>query len=204
MNGINNDTRHGYAHVSSAKERTYLRKAIIESMWADAELDDKRFVNALRCLTFSRDYVPGYVFFKKFKNARDFFASLTDAGRRRLEDPGTDIWDSKDWNKYKVVVCADGFKMSIQAGQELYCAPYGFGTDWIREDYDKREEPHPDPTFTHVEVACGRDGVLENMPGYDCGIFYMAPADVISDAIKRHGGLVSGEVPKGINTHITP
>lgn len=204
MDAINNDTRHGFPRVSSAKDRIYLRKAFIDTMWDDVEFEDERFVNALRCLTFSSSYVPRYVFFKKFKSARDFFASLTDAGRRRLEDPSTDIWASKDWNKHKMVVCADGFKMSIQAGQDLYCAPYGLGTDWSRKDCDEQEEPHPDPTYTHVEVACGHDGVLENMPGYDCGIFYMAPVDVISDAIKRHGGLVSGEVPKGVNAHTKP
>ena len=86
------------------------------------------------------------------------------------------------------VVCADGFKMSVQAHDGAYCSPrtnnassyseveIGFPTakePLLMEYCEDREQP------THT-------------------VYAYVPAQVVTNVIAKHGGMVEGEVPPGI------
>ena len=86
------------------------------------------------------------------------------------------------------VVCADGFKMSVQAHVGAYCSPrtndannyseveIGFPTAKEPLLMEYCEEPE-DPTGT---------------------VYAYVPAQVVTNVIAKHGGMVEGEVPAGI------
>ena len=86
-----------------------------------------------------------------------------------------------------MVVCADGFSMSVQAHDGAYCEP--------RRDAQRK--------YTLVEVgfpsaeeelimpwAEDRNQPTETVYGY-------VPVDVVTNVIVKHGGIVEGEVPPG-------
>ncbi len=89
---------------------------------------------------------------------------------------------------YEAVVCADGFKMSVQANGSAYCEP--------------REEGQP--KYDLVEV--GFPGSMEPLlmpyaetPEDPTGTVYAyVPVQVVTNVIIKHGGMVSGEVPPGV------
>ena len=87
-----------------------------------------------------------------------------------------------------MVVCADGFSMSVQAHDGAYCEP--------RRDAQRK--------YTLVEVgfpsaeeelimpwAEDRNQPTETVYGY-------VPVDVVTNVIVKHGGMVRGEVPPGV------
>ena len=88
----------------------------------------------------------------------------------------------------KLVICADGFRMSVQAHDGAYCEP--------RRDAQKK--------YTLVEIgfpsaeealimpwAEERERPTETVYGY-------VPVDVVTNVIVKHGGMVEGEVPPGV------
>ena len=86
------------------------------------------------------------------------------------------------------VVCNDGFSFSCQANDTAYCSP-------------RRRGCH----YTHVEIGfptssdlliCEykEDEELEDSKS----IFPYVPSDVVYILITKHGGIKSGEVPKGV------
>jgi len=87
----------------------------------------------------------------------------------------------------KKVVCADGFTMSVQAHDGAYCEP--------RVD---------DGYYSTVEI--GFPSLVEGAilsyaeePDNPTGTVYgWVPADLVRHLIDRHGGIVEGEVPKGV------
>mgnify|MGYP003127355979 CR=1 FL=1 len=88
----------------------------------------------------------------------------------------------------EAVVCADGFKMSVQANSNAYCEP----------------RANEQPKYDLVEV--GFPAVEEPMlmpyaetPGGPTGTVYAyVPVELVTNVIVKHGGMVSGEVPPGV------
>ena len=95
----------------------------------------------------------------------------------------------------KMVVCRDGFSFSCQASHTNYCSPrisnashyteveIGFPSD-VEPMIMEYCEDHEDPTGT---------------------VYAYVPSDLVRHIIDKHGGISSGEVPKGVpvygNTH---
>lgn len=91
-------------------------------------------------------------------------------------------------NLNELVECCDGFKMSVQAGARSYSTPriddaqryleveVGFPSEKEPMLMDWAEDPHQ-PTET---------------------VYAWVPAQVVTNVIAKHGGMVSGEVPPGV------
>ena len=83
--------------------------------------------------------------------------------------------------KYKQVVCADGFKMSVQAGPRSYSYP--------------KDDVGP---YTEVEVGFPShyEGLLipyaENPDNPTETVYGYTPARVVLNVLAKHGGIVSG------------
>ena len=86
--------------------------------------------------------------------------------------------------RYRRVVCADGFSMSVQAGEYSYSAP--------RTNL---------PPYTHVEVGFPSmyDLLLveyaEDADEPTNTVYPYVPAHVVMMVIDAHGGQVQGELP---------
>tara|TARA_R110002110_G_C13260656_1_gene700814 strand:+ start:206 stop:502 length:297 start_codon:yes stop_codon:yes gene_type:complete len=86
------------------------------------------------------------------------------------------------------VVCADGFTMSVQAHAGAYCLPRMTGA----------------PVYREVEVGfpSDREELLmhwaeeSNRPTDT--VYGWVPVAVVTNVIAKHGGIVSGEVPRGV------
>jgi len=90
--------------------------------------------------------------------------------------------------KNKKITCADGFSMSVQAGESNYSHPrvdnaaryfsveIGFPSHKESLIIDYAEDPAK-PTMT---------------------VYPWVPAAIISLICAKHGGIISGELPKGI------
>jgi hypothetical protein len=79
----------------------------------------------------------------------------------------------------KKLVCADGFRMSVQASEYHYCSP--------------RDNDGP---YTLVEVGYPTEAVDALMPyidGADCEptdtVYGYVPVEVINQIIEQHGGI---------------
>ena len=83
----------------------------------------------------------------------------------------------------KRILCADGFSMSVQAGEANYCSPRIDNA----EKYIDVEVGYPQPSEPLLEPFHDSDGVY----GY-------VPAQVIVTICAKHGGIVDGEMPAGI------
>ena len=88
----------------------------------------------------------------------------------------------------EAVVCADGFKMSVQANSTAYCEP----RPGIFENYTLVEVGFPSAMepmlMPYVE---DRDDPTQTVYAY-------VPVEVVTNVLVKHGGLVSGEVPPGV------
>jgi len=88
----------------------------------------------------------------------------------------------------ETVVCADGFTMSVQAHAGAYCLPRMTGA----------------PVYREVEV--GFPSIEEPMLMEWCEeahnptatVYGWVPVKVVTNVIAKHGGMVSGEVPRGV------
>ena len=90
-----------------------------------------------------------------------------------------------EMKRNKPVVCADGFRMSVQAGEDLYCTP--------RIDNAVR--------YQSVEVGfpSSKEELLIDYAEPITGTVYpYVPVSVVSLVIAKHGGMVEGEVPPGV------
>ncbi len=87
----------------------------------------------------------------------------------------------------KSVVCADGFRMSVQARSTSYCTP--------REDNAE--------SYTEVEIgfpSAEEELLLEYAedPQNPCDTVYAwVPRQVVLNVIAKHGGMVEGQLPAG-------
>ena len=86
------------------------------------------------------------------------------------------------------VVCADGFTMSVQAHAGAYCIPRMTGAPVYREV----EVGFPsDREELLMEWAEEADKPTDTVYGF-------VPVGVVTNVIAKHGGMVSGQVPKGV------
>ena len=85
------------------------------------------------------------------------------------------------------VVCADGYRMSIQASSGHYCTP--------KVDIDQ----DANIKYSSVEVLIYEDdnlfeGYIDDEDGRD-RIGAYVPVNVVLEVIKKHGGAIQGEIP---------
>ena len=92
------------------------------------------------------------------------------------------------YKRNKMVVCADGFNMSVQAHDGAYCEP--------RKDAQRK--------YTLVEIGFPSDEEPLIMPWCENDqqptntVYGYVPVDVVTNVIVKHGGMVKGEVPAGV------
>ena len=86
------------------------------------------------------------------------------------------------------VVCADGFKVSIQASESHYCSPRVSGLFVI---YTSVELGHPNKEEELITKWQESPEMTE--PTND--VYPFVPAEVVSMMIAKHGGMVKGECP---------
>ena len=87
------------------------------------------------------------------------------------------------------VVCADGFKVSIQASELHYCSPKVSGLNVI---YTLVELGFPNEE--EELIAKWQENPRSERPTYD--VYPYVPAEVVSMMIAKHGGMVKGECPR--------
>jgi hypothetical protein len=91
-------------------------------------------------------------------------------------------------NRNRQVVCADGFKMSVQAFAGGYCTPRTNNAD----RYEEVEVGYPSqPEELLMDWAEEPDKPTQTVYGY-------VPVQVVTNVIAKHGGIVDGEIPKGV------
>ena len=90
--------------------------------------------------------------------------------------------------KNKTVVCQDGFSFSVQASNGSYCSP--------RVDFAEH--------YTEVEIGYPSDREEILMPYCEDPsrptntVYGYVPSDLVRHVIDKHGGIRSGQVPKGV------
>ena len=84
------------------------------------------------------------------------------------------------------IECADGFSMSVQAGDFLYSCPR----------YDDAEY------YTYVEIGFPSESEELLLPHMECDsddptdtVYPYTPAAVVLAVIEKHGGMVGGDLP---------
>tara|TARA_B100000131_G_scaffold122982_1_gene120121 strand:+ start:570 stop:920 length:351 start_codon:yes stop_codon:yes gene_type:complete len=86
------------------------------------------------------------------------------------------------------VVCKDGFTFSCQASETNYCSPR---VDRA-ERYIEVEIGFPDGVEPLIMPYCeDSENPTETVYGH-------VPSDLVRHIIDKHGGIASGEVPKGV------
>jgi len=88
----------------------------------------------------------------------------------------------------EIVVCKDNFKMSVQASENHYCNPKANGVGM---------------SYSHVEVGfpTEKEDLLMDYIDGDYNeptdtVYSYVPASVIINVIDKHGGMVSGTLPR--------
>jgi len=90
--------------------------------------------------------------------------------------------------RYQIVICADGFSVSVQAGGPLYCSPSTSDTD----RYAEVELGYPSrPSALLLRYASDPKDPTDTIYPY-------VPVEIVSELIRAHGGMISGEVPPGV------
>jgi len=95
---------------------------------------------------------------------------------------------SSGFKRNKLVVCADGFAMSVQASETNYCDPRVNNA----ERYISVEVGFP--TLSEdllLDFAEDREKPTDTVYGW-------VPSHIVGLVIAKHGGMVSGEVPPGV------
>ena len=88
----------------------------------------------------------------------------------------------------KEVICKDGFSMSVQAQRRSYCSPkLDFADRYIEVEVGFPSEIEP----TILKYAENKQNPTGTVYGY-------VPVDLVRHIIDKHGGIKSGEVPKGV------
>jgi len=87
--------------------------------------------------------------------------------------------------RYQPIVCADGFKMSVQAGSAHYCTPQNGRGPYsaVEVGFPSKAEP------LLMKWAEDRDDPTNTVYGW-------VPADVVKRVIAKHGGMVGGQLPR--------
>ena len=90
--------------------------------------------------------------------------------------------------RFKEVVCADGFSMSVQASETHYCSPRETGAE----------------KYTAVEIGYPSHGepllmyLAEEPERPTQTVYPFVPAQLVALVIAKHGGMVSGDLPPGV------
>ena len=88
----------------------------------------------------------------------------------------------------EAVVCADGFRMSVQGHNSAYCAPR-------IDDAEK---------YTQVEIGYPSDVEKLIMPWAEDPskptetVYGYVPVEIVTTVIAKHGGILRGQVPNGV------
>ena len=85
--------------------------------------------------------------------------------------------------RFKEVVCADGFSMSVQASETHYCSPREDGA----EKYTAVEVGYPNPPEPLL-MYLAEDQDKPSMTVYP----------LVALVIAKHGGMVAGTLPPGV------
>ncbi len=88
----------------------------------------------------------------------------------------------------EIVVCADGFRMSVQGHEGAYCEPRLNNQkkyNLVEVGYPSKREELIMPWAEHPAQP------TDTVYGY-------VPVDVVTNVIVKHGGIVEGEVPPGV------
>ena len=81
------------------------------------------------------------------------------------------------------VICKDGFKMSVQAGQSLYSNPKD-----VADDYEEAEVGFPSTEETLLTTyAEDNDNLCDTVYGY-------VPCSIIDEVIEKHGGIDESKI----------
>ena len=76
------------------------------------------------------------------------------------------------------VICNDGFKMSVQAGQSLYSEPRD-----VADSYERAEVGYPSAEESLLtSYAEDGDNLCDTVYGY-------VPCSIIDEVIEKHGGI---------------
>ena len=76
------------------------------------------------------------------------------------------------------VICNDGFKMSVQAGQSLYSEPRD-----VADSYEEAEIGYPSEEESLItSYAEDGDNLCDTVYGY-------VPCSIIDEVIEKHGGI---------------
>ena len=87
----------------------------------------------------------------------------------------------------KYVHCADGFNMSVQASKGCYCIPKANGKKTV---YSAVEIGYPS------EREALLDEYAEDKERYTETVYSWVPSQLVALIIAKHGGMVSGELPR--------
>ena len=91
-------------------------------------------------------------------------------------------------DRNRQVVCADGFEMSVQAPRSAYCSPRIDNA----EKYPSVEIGFPSEVEPMLMEYCDEPGTpLNTVYGY-------VPVQTVTNVLAKHGGMVDGEVPRGV------
>ena len=88
----------------------------------------------------------------------------------------------------KLIICADGFKMSVQANESAFCSPRV--NDAQRYEAVEVGFPSLEESLL-LEWADDSDNPTNTVYGW-------VPCDRVALVIVKHGGIVEGELPAGI------
>jgi len=86
------------------------------------------------------------------------------------------------------VVCADGFRMSVQGNEGAYCEPRLNN----QKKYNLVEVGYPSQEESLIMPWC------ENPRQPTDSIYGYVPVDVVTNVIVKHGGIAEGQVPPGV------
>ena len=82
-----------------------------------------------------------------------------------------------------LVVCKDGFVMSVQVGESLYSSPRSYTT----EDYAEAEVGFPSERESLLEAYV--EGYCDEDDDYTDMVYPYVPCDLIDKVIEKHGGV---------------
>ena len=94
---------------------------------------------------------------------------------------------------HKGITCGDGFNISIQASSNHYCSPRKDGYDVLYTQVELGFPSERDNLIDEYEEDLSQDGKDINWTG---SVYGWVPSDIVALVIAKHGGMVSGQIPK--------
>ena len=91
------------------------------------------------------------------------------------------------FRNYKAIRCKDGFSMSVQAGEFIYCRPRNNIGPKVEVGFPSEKEELLMPFMQE-----GEDGA-DTKPTET--VYPYVPSEIITKVIAKHGGRATGELP---------